>query len=121
MTTATWPSTIPQCPILNGFNERPQPNVASFTPEVGPPKMRRRSTAKGWLTNMTFRFTNAQMVTFLTFYETTLKDGSLPFTMNHPRTTTNYSWMFMPGDEPEIVRTAPNASTVAFRLVRLPP
>ena len=118
MTTAAWPTSL-GCPVLN-FTEVPQPNVASFTPEVGPPKMRRRSTAKGWLTSVTFRFTNAQVVTFLTFYETTIEDGSLPFTMNHPRTTTNYSWMFMPGDEPEIVRDAKNANKVSFRIVRLP-
>jgi len=118
MTTAAWPTAL-GCPVLS-FTEQPQPNVASFTPEVGPPKMRRRSTAKGWLTSFAFRMTRAQVVTFLTFYETTLEDGSLPFTMNHPRTTTNYSWMFMPGDEPEITRTAPNASSVSFKLVRLP-
>lgn len=119
MTTAAWPSTIPQCPIL-AFQEKPQTNVASFKPEVGPPKMRRRSTAKSWLTDVTFRMTNAQVVTFLTFYETTLEDGSLPFTMNHPRTTTNYSWMFSPGNEPTIQRYAPNFSSVQLQLVRLP-
>ena len=118
MTTAAWPTSL-GCPILN-FTEKPQPNVTAFTPEVGPPKQRRRSTAKGWLTSITFRMTRAQVVTFLTFYETTLEDGSLPFTMNHPRTTTNYSWAFTPGNEPEITRTAPNANTVTFQITRLP-
>jgi hypothetical protein len=94
--------------------------VSSFTPEVGPPKARRRSTAKGWVTDMTYRMTNTQLVTFLTFYETTLEDGSLPFTQLHPRTLVNYSWMFNPGDEPRITRTAPKTSTVQIRLLRLP-
>jgi len=118
MTTAAWPSTIPQCPILNGFTETPQPNVAKFTPEVGPPKYRRRSTAKGWMTNTTWRFSTAQLASFKTFHETTLKDGSLPFTMNHPVTKTNYSWMF--ASEPEITRYAPGFHSVSFQLVRLP-
>lgn len=118
MTTAAWPTSL-GCPILQ-FTETPQANVASFTPEVGPPKMRRRSTAKAWMTSVTFRMTRAQVVTFLTFYETTLEDGSLPFTMNHPRTTTSYSWMFSPNNAPEITRTTPNYNSVSFQLVRLP-
>jgi hypothetical protein len=117
MTTAAWPASTLRCPVLN-FTETPQPNVASFKPEVGPPKMRRRSTAKGWLTSLTFRFSNSQLTSFYTFYETTLEDGSLPFTMNHPRTTTSYNWMF--SDEPEITRTSPGYNMVALRLVRLP-
>ena len=120
MTTAAWPATLPQCPILNGFQEQPQPNVVQFKPDVGTPKQRRRSTAKGWLTSMTFRMTNAQVLTFYTFYETTLKDGSLPFTLPHPISKVSYEWMFTQGEEPQRTRTAPNAASVEFRLIRLP-
>jgi len=121
MTTAAWPAGLPQCPILNGWSETPQPNIGAFAPEVGPPKMKRRSTAKTWLSTLTYRMTSAQVVTFKTFYETTLEDGSLPFTWPHPVTKTSYSWNFNPGDEPTITRTAPSVHTVAFKLQRLPP
>lgn len=120
MTTAPWPAGLPQCPILNGFQETPQPNTVAFNPETGTPKVRRRSTAKGWLTDMVYRMSNAQLLTFKSFYETTLEDGSLPFTQNHPVTKVNYSWMFNPDSQPQIQRTAPGFSTVSFQLVRLP-
>src|SRR5262245_34347465 len=91
-----WPSTLPQCPNLNGFEEQKQINVAAFTPDVGFPKQRRRSTASGWATEVVFRMSNAQVLTFYTFYETTLYDGTLPFTWAHPITKVSYDWMFMP-------------------------
>jgi len=119
MAAALWPSTLPQCPSMP-LSETPQPNVVSFKPEVGPPKKRRRSTAKGVLTECTFRMNNSQVLTFDTFYSTTLADGSLPFQWAHPRTKVNYNWMFSPGDEPQTQRFGPNASTVQVRLVRLP-
>ena len=116
-----WPATLPQCPILHGFAETPQSNVGSFDPPVGAPRRVRRSTAKSWLNDLTYRMTNAELVTFKTFFETTLADGSLPFLWTHPLTGVEYYWAFNPGDEPTITRTAPNASTVSFRLIRLPP
>lgn len=121
MPAASWPATLPQCPILNAFSETPQPNVVSFKPEVGPPKQRRRSTAKAWITNVSYRMTNAQLLTFKTFFETTLEDGALPFNWAHPVTKVSYDWMFTEGDEPQITRFASNASTVAFKITRLPP
>lgn len=120
MTTAAWPAGLPQCPILNGFKEQPQPSTTAFKPEIGPPKIRRRTTAKSWMTDMVYRMTNAQLLTFKTFYETTLEDGSLPFTQNHPVTKVNHNWMFDPANQPQIQRTAPNASTVSFTLMRIP-
>lgn len=119
MTTAAWPATLPQCPTLSGFSETPQPNVTSFKPEVGTPKVRRRSTAKGWMTEIGYRMTNAQVLAFYTFYETTLEDGSLPFTWPHPITKTSYNWMFNPGDEPKVARISPTTQSVQFTLVRL--
>jgi hypothetical protein len=120
MATPSWPATLPQCPLLNGFDEQPQPNVTAFKPEVGPIKARRRSTAKAWVTSMTFHFTNTQLDAFNTFFEATLEDGSLPFTMQHPRTTVIYNWIFDPANQPRIVRSAPRGSIVSFTLLRLP-
>jgi len=121
MTLATWPPDIPQCPILNGWSETPQPNVASFTPETGPPKMKRRSTAKTWSCSLTYRMTTTQLVSFKAFYESTLEDGSLPFTWNHPVDKTSYSWNFDPATQPVITRLTPRTHSVVFKLQRLPP
>jgi len=121
MAAASWPSTLPQCPNLTEWQEEPQPNVADSNAPVGLPRKARRSTAKTWIVDATFRMTNEQLLTFKTFFETTLLDGSLPFNWAHPITLVSYDWLFSPGDEPNIERFALNASTVQIKLLRLPP
>jgi len=117
---SAWPATLPQCPILNAFSEQRQRNVASFKPDVGPPKMRRRSTAVGVPTSVAFRMTNAQVLTFNTFYETTLFDGTLPFDWPHPITKVAYTWMFSPDEAPKRDRMTSNTSRITFDLIRMP-
>lgn len=118
---ADWPENLPACPILNGFDEQPQPNVGAFKPEVGTPKMRRRSTARGWISNFTFRMTNAQAGDFWGFYIDTLNDGTEMFLMDHPLDPdTTYGWMFDPNTVPKAVRVTPTTQTIQFTLIRLP-
>jgi hypothetical protein len=118
--TAVWPPTLPQCPILNGLGEQRQRHIMAFAPEVGPPKMKRRSTAVEVLTNLAFRMTNAQVLTFYTFYETTLSDGILPFDWPHPVTKISYTWVFEGKEAPKRDRMTPNTSRITFNLLRLP-
>lgn len=120
MAAAVWPATIPQCPILNVFSEERQRNLAIFAPDTGYPRMVRRSTAVGILTSVAFRMTVAQIAIFNAFYETTIKDGSLPFTWPHPITGTNYVWMFDTNEAPKLDRMTPNTFRVTFNLLRLP-
>lgn len=116
----TWPAGLPQCPILNGFSEQRQRNLAAFAPDVGAPKITRRSTAVAILTSLVFRMTNSHVSTFNTFFEDTLKDGSLPFDWEHPITNVTYTWMFDPKDAPRFDRTTPDTFRVTFNLLRLP-
>jgi hypothetical protein len=118
--TTTWPANIPQCPIQNGFSEQRQPNTVAFTPDVGPPKVRRRSTAVGVSTAVTFRMTNAEKLNFDTFFETTLADGSLPFDWPHPVTKVVYTWCFDPKNVPQFQRATARTWAVSCNLLRLP-
>jgi hypothetical protein len=111
-----WPSSLPQCPILNAFTEKSQSNVIPFKPEVGPVKLRKKSTSKSWIASLSFHMNNSQLDAFKSFYETTIKDGTLTFGWEHPVTKIDYLWMF--NERPNTVRTAPDASTVSFALVR---
>lgn len=117
--TSAWPSDIPQCPVL-GMTEQRQPNIAGFQPEVGPPKMRRRSSAVVTVTAVTYRMNVAQLASFNTFYTTTLADGSLPFTWKHPYTGVVYNWMFDSKQAPTFDRVTPSTFRVSFSLFRLP-
>lgn len=118
-TITTWPATLPQCPILNGFSEQKQTNNVSFSPDVGPPKVRRRSTGAAWQTSVAYRMTTAQLSDFNDFYETSLSDGSVPFSWNHPVQQITYYWMFDPKDAPKIDRVTPGTFRVTFNLLRL--
>lgn len=117
MTIAAFPS------ISNpafGFRERRQRNVVGFAPETGIPKMRRRSTAVCVETQAKFELDDADLATFKTFYETTLKDGTLPFTWTHPVDGQSYTWMFSADAAPEIEATTYGFHTVTCEMLRLP-
>jgi hypothetical protein len=82
---AIWPPSLP-APNWTGFQET-SPNVVIRTSmDVGPPKVRRRSTAGVRPLSMTFLLTKDDVSTLDTFYQTTLSGGSLPFDWTHPRT-----------------------------------
>jgi len=83
----TWPATVPTSVIHGSFRESPPDNTLRSPMDVGPDKVRRRSTSEprplGWDSQMT----TAQVATFDTFYNTTLVSGTLTFNFPHPRTT----------------------------------
>ena len=81
---AAWPSDLPQKPLLQGFSETP-PNLLTRSPmDVGPAKVRRRSTAGVTVLQCVFRLTTTQRASLLTFWQTTLAGGSLSYTWTHP-------------------------------------
>lgn len=118
--TAAWPGTLPAAPKY-GFAEKRQTNIAFFAPDVGPPKMRRRSTAVCVVCTANFEMTDAQLVDFNTFFETTLADGTLPYTWNHPRTGVSYTWAFSPSEAPTVTAITYRFNQVDCSILRLPP
>lgn len=82
--------------------------------------MVRRSTAKTWISSLSYRMSTTQVASFRAFFDTTLKDGVLPFTWAHPVTKVSYNWVFALDQPPSIVRFAPSMHRVSFQLLRLP-
>lgn len=80
-----WPATLPQSPLLDGYSEEAGDNVLRSQPEMGPPKTRRRFTARIDRLNLSYVMTTAQLGIFEAFWRTDLADGALPITMPHPR------------------------------------
>lgn len=70
------------------------------------------------VTSVAFRMTTTQLAVFYTFYETTLKDGSLPFDWIHPVTGTTYVWHFDGREAPKVDRMTPATHRVSFSLMR---
>jgi hypothetical protein len=115
----SWPSNLPQTPLYS-FSEQRQRNVAAFKPEVGPAKLRRRSTAVPTDANAVFVMTDAQVDEFTDFYVDDLEDGSLPFDWVHPVIGTEYTWVFDSEEAPTVERVAPDVNNVKCKLQRMP-
>jgi len=116
----TWPISLPTLPQRDSFRYEPQANVASFGTEVGPGKVRRRSTARLKLATGTFWMTSAQRDTFLDFFEDDLLDGSLPYDWTDPITGLTASWRFDPQSPYDIAALGPGMWRVSFNLMKLP-
>lgn len=116
----TWPISLPQAPLLAGFEFSPQGNVASFGTEVGPPKARRRSTARVRLLPFNAHMTDAQLEDFLEFFEDDLADGTLPFDLTDPVSGGTRSFRFDPKAPYSSSALAPDLWLVATQLMMLP-
>jgi hypothetical protein len=118
MVNPVWPVGLPQSALVGQWDESPAPANVEFSVEVGPPKLRRRISSAGRLINNTLLLTVAQRATFMTFYETTTKNGSLPFDWDHPIDGTPKTWMFE--EEPAISLISGNVFQVSLKLRIMP-
>lgn len=82
----TWPSTLPQEPLQQGYEEARQSGVVRTQMDKGPPKARQRSSATVSRFQMRFRITGSQVATLESFFEDDLDYGALRFDWTHPRT-----------------------------------
>ena len=119
---ATWPVALPQLPAVGALSGGPQSNKVSFQPDAGPQIDRRRGTAVAHIRNIRLPLiTDAQLATFVSFFETDLKDGVLPFVWPDPITSVSHNWKFAGGESPYSVNTLmPDRHELSFTLMRLP-
>lgn len=86
MAADTWPGTLPAAPRSSGFREIAPRSSIRTNNDVGPAKLRRRTTGNVRRFQMVFELTLAQVATLDTFFVTTLTGGSEAYNFNHPRT-----------------------------------
>lgn len=92
---ASWPSTLPQRPLSEGFTEQPMSNVVRSDMEVGPAKIRQRYTATIRQYGLRLMLTKAQIATLETFVDSTLGGGVLPFDWVDHRTGSAATYRFV--------------------------
>lgn len=118
--TAAWPSTVPQVATISGFGEKPERNVAEFSPEVGPPMTRRRSgvstDALQFETTMTFD----EWDDLHDFYRDDVKDGTLSFTRKHPRDLGGSDLTFRFISEPSFRAAGPDFGSASISIRKMP-
>ncbi len=103
----TWPSSLPVYPLVNGYSEVADRNVASFQPDIGPTIDRRRSSVASSVINFSLLLSVSEVSTLMTWYRDNLKDGVLPFINMHPRTQSSVIMRF---------NSAPQISAASYSL-----
>ena len=116
-----WPTAnnFPVRPLL-GWQETLGSNTIRTSNDVGPHKLRRRSSSTPSEFILPFILTEVQANSLMDFYETSTKGGSLIFTgLEHPRTDDpSAEWRFM--EPPSITCTHSNVYAVKLKLELLP-
>jgi len=119
MSIPAWPATLPQVIWAEGFGESPADVLLRTSMDVGPAKVRRRSTAGVRPVTGKLKVTSAELDTFLVFYVTTLLNGSLRFSWTEPRDgTTPVEMRF--AELPEISAIEPGIYETGLKLEILP-
>lgn len=75
----SWPASLPQNFLAEGFSIRAPDNLIRSNNDVGPAKLRRRSTSAVTEISGTLRMSEAQWSMFQAFYETDLAYGAVSF------------------------------------------
>lgn len=87
----TWPATLPQKPLEAGYTPEPQDANLRSSMDTGPDKVRRRYTAVPEFLPCSFRLTQAQRDTFMTFWRETIQRGAVAYDWTHPEFDTAIS------------------------------
>lgn len=83
-TTIDWPSTLPQYVLRDSYSRNPGNNLIRTDMEIGPAKVRRRSTSAPTTVSLSFSFDKDELDDFEEFFITTLGYGVLTFNFPDP-------------------------------------
>ena len=95
MADTTWPAALQDLWLKDGFREVPPKNVLRTNMDVGPPKVRRRTTSNVRSFFGQMFLTSARVATLDTYFVTTTKSGSLTIELKHPRTGATGTYRFV--------------------------
>ena len=114
---AAWPGTLPTIFQVQGFKEDGADNLIRSSMDVGPAKVRRRTTTNVRNHAGSMWLTDTQYSALRTFFETTVSYGSQSFTMDDVHGT-NRDFRFV--KPPEYSSIGPGYWEVKLSLEELP-
>jgi hypothetical protein len=114
---AAWPGTLPEFFQVGGFVEIGADNVIRSPMDVGPDKLRLRTTASTRRHTGNMWLTTAQYTALRTFFETTQSYGALSFTMDDAHGV-NKTFRFL--NPPRYNTVGPNNWQVKLDLEEMP-
>lgn len=117
--TASWRPDVPVRVLASSYKFDIEDNRNPFQPEVGPAKMRFRSTVRADTHSFETHMTPAQFESCLAMYTTDLLNGTLTVLREHPRTKKpNVEFMFK--SPPSLNETDGKRYRVGFALIEMP-
>ena len=107
MAIAEWPATLPEEPLVRGYEET-RPDMAVRTQaDKGPPKVRRNTSKALRPMSVSFLLTATQAAALETFVSDTLGEGTYRFSWTHPRTGSAVEMLFLPVAEKRLYTLTP--------------
>lgn len=82
----SWPSQLPQAPVMRGMADSPASTMLRTQMDGGVAKVRRAGTAAAEPLVCVFVMTGAQWLLLRGWFRDSLGDGSLPYSWRHPTT-----------------------------------
>ena len=113
MASISYPNTLPKAAPVSG---KPTPGFLRTEMDVGPAKMRRRSTATAKPMQFTIRTVGSNFDTFRTFYHVTALEGSKAFNMEDPWDDTTAEWRFTDTYDWRLVTEASNPDERVYEI-----
>ena len=95
MSEITWPASLPQESLVEGFSEQAPNTLIRSQMEAGPAKVRRRFTSGPRNFDCQLYLSPAQVDALDAFYVSTLAGGALSFDWKHPRTQAAVTFRFV--------------------------
>lgn len=122
MPDPAWPGSLPQYPLMAGYNETEPDTLIETAMETGVPKARQRFTAGTRPIQCSVKLqSQAQKDALSTFYRVTLAGGALPFTwagLSAP--TTGGTGRFRIAKPPSYSRSGADRWLAQLAIIRLP-
>lgn len=114
---AAWPGTLPQNFQIQGYTETGAQNTVRTKMEVGPDKVRKRTTSEVRVVQGNMWLTAAQYTIMRTFYETDHNFGADTFTKDDEHAI-NRTWRFV--DPPVYTTIGANTWQVRLKIEEMP-
>lgn len=115
-----WPDSLPQRPLVDGYQESPPDNTMRTQMDEGPAKVRRRYTANVRPIQVTLEMDADELNTFDDFYVEETASGSRRFIWQHPRTKTQHEMRFRTPPPPDYTAMGGLQYQVSFTLEIMP-
>lgn len=111
----TWPTSLPQSPLIEGFSRQKRQNRRTFEPEAGKSKHILFYTAVPETMDLNFIMDESQRQTFESFYENDVLFGTQTFDFPDPNTGNTITVRFI-GEPPNVESNGPFLYNISFEL-----